>query len=287
MTVVKEPWASSKEGNTILLFFLLDCHLIVWLSWFLPSLAVNILVILFANRFGIEGADDAIRGLSCIWISHIHGDHHTGLARILALRRDLLKGVPHEPLLVVGPWRLKRFLDAYQRLEDLNMQFLDCKHTTESSFAAFNSNEVDLASRSAMNDEDIKDADKVRIEDQKNDTTLFARGSRMQSYFKRPSSPVENATVYPILKTLIKALREAGLEALISFPVIHCPQAYGVVLKAADRTNGSGKTIPGWKIVYSGDTRPCPELVKASNGATVLIHEVCLNVHTYSVIFPN
>ncbi|KAL3511761.1 hypothetical protein ACH5RR_024478 [Cinchona calisaya] len=225
------------------------------------------------RRFGIKGADDAIRGLRCIWISHIHGDHHAGLARILALRRDLLKGVPHEPLVVVGPWRLKRFLDAYQRLEDLDMQFLDCKHTTESSLAALDSNEVDLAPRSAMNGENVKDADKIRAEDQKIDSTLFARGSPMQSYFKRPSSPVENATVHPILKTLVKVLREAGLEALTSFPVIHCPQAYGVVLKAAYRTNGAGKTIPGWKIVYSGDTRPCPELVRASNGATVLIHE--------------
>ena len=68
-------------------------------------------------------------------------------------------------------------------------------------------------------------------------------------------------------------LCEAGLEALISFPVMHCPQAFGIVLKAAERVNSGGKVIPGWKIVYSGDTRPCPELVDASCGATVLIHE--------------
>ncbi|KAL3528718.1 hypothetical protein ACH5RR_008040 [Cinchona calisaya] len=225
------------------------------------------------RRFGIEGADEVIRGLRCIWISHIHGDHHTGLARILALRRDLLKEIPHEPLIVVGPWQLKRFLDAYQRLEDLDMMFIDCKHTSESSLAAIDSNEVDIAPQSAMNCEDIKDADKIRTEEQKVNSTLFAKGSRMQSYFKGTSSPIENSMVYPLIKKLIKVLREAGLEALISFPVIHCPQAYGVVLKAADRTNAAGKTIPGWKIAYSGDTRPCPELVKASTGATLLIHE--------------
>ncbi|XP_027125007.2 tRNase Z TRZ3, mitochondrial [Coffea arabica] len=225
------------------------------------------------RRFGVDRADEIIRDLRCIWISHIHGDHHTGLARILALRRDLLKGVPHEPLMVVGPWRLKRFLDAYQRLEDLDMQFLDCKHTSESSLAALDSNEVDLAPKAAINCEDIKDADRIRSQDQKIDSTLFAKGSRMQSYFKRPGSPAENAMVYPLLKKLMKVLREGGLQALISFPVIHCPQAYGVMLKAADRTNGAGKTIPGWKIVYSGDTRPCPELVKASKSATILVHE--------------
>ncbi|KAF3943982.1 hypothetical protein CMV_029511 [Castanea mollissima] len=190
------------------------------------------------RRYGVEGADDAVRHLRCIWISHIHADHHTGLARILALRRDLLQAVPHEPLVVVGPRQLKRYLDAYQRLEDLDMQFLDYGPTGQSI-----------------------------------DCTLFARGSQMQSYWKRPGSPVDNRMALPILKTLKRALSEAGLEALVSFPVVHCPQAFGVALKAAERINSVGKVIPGWKIVYSGDTRPCPELIEASRGATVLIHE--------------
>uniref|UniRef100_A0A6N2M8I3 ribonuclease Z n=1 Tax=Salix viminalis TaxID=40686 RepID=A0A6N2M8I3_SALVM len=79
--------------------------------------------------------------------------------------------------------------------------------------------------------------------------------------------------VFPSLKRLKEVLSEAGLEALISFPVVHCPQAFGIALKAAERINTVGKAIPGWKIVYSGDTRPCPELVEASRGATILIHE--------------
>lgn len=211
------------------------------------------------RRFGIEGADEALKGLRCIWISHIHADHHTGLARILALRRDLLDKTPHEPLLVVGPRQLKIFLDAYQKLEDLDMQFLDCGHTTEASWKTFESGE----------NRDVNGSVGVQ-NDQMNISNLFAKGSRMESYWKRPGSPTDALAAFPLLKRI---LREAGLEALISFPVIHCPQAYGVVLKAADRTNSTWKKIPGWKIVYSGDTRPCPELVKASRGATVLIHE--------------
>jgi len=73
---------------------------------------------------------------------------------------------------------------------------------------------------------------------------------------------------------LKKLLQDAGLERLVSFPVVHCPQAFGVTLRAAQRTNGINGVIPGWKVVYSGDTRPCPELIEASRGATVLIHEV-------------
>ncbi|KAL0341995.1 UNVERIFIED_CONTAM: tRNAse Z TRZ4, mitochondrial [Sesamum calycinum] len=225
------------------------------------------------RRFGVQGADEAVRGLKCIWISHIHADHHTGLARILALRRDLLKGVPHEPIIIVGPRQLKRFLDAYQRLEDLDMQFLDCWHTTEASLEALELKEDNTMQESPGHFQGTKNGNTVGLVGENVDSTLFARGSRMQSFWKRPGSPTQIAAAIPILKSLKKVLAEGGLEALISFPVVHCPQAFGVVLQAANRINKVGKTIPGWKIVYSGDTRPCPELVKASRGATVLIHE--------------
>ena len=46
-------------------------------------------------------------------------------------------------------------------------------------------------------------------------------------------------------------------------PVVHCKKAYGVILAHK----------AGWKIVYSGDTRPCLELAEAGQDATLLIHE--------------
>lgn len=96
----------------------------------------------------------------------------------------------------------------------------------------------------------------------------------MQSILKRPGVPTDMNVAIPSLQSLNKMLSESGLEALVSFPVVHCPQAFGVLLKASERVNSVGKAIEGWKVVYSGDTRPCPELTEASRGATVLIHEV-------------
>ncbi|KAI3671581.1 hypothetical protein L1987_87320 [Smallanthus sonchifolius] len=211
------------------------------------------------RRFGIQGADNAVKGLKCIWISHIHADHHAGLARILTLRRDLLKGVPHEPLIVIGPRQLKRFLDAYQRLEDLDMQFLDCRHTTQASFES-NYNNNQLTNYELPNENKIEN-------------TLFSKGSVIQSHWKKGVNSVDDNVSYPLIKNLKNVISDAGLENVISFPVVHCPQAFGVVLKGMDRVDSEGGMIPGWKIVYSGDTRPCPELVEASKGATVLIHE--------------
>jgi ribonuclease Z len=204
------------------------------------------------RRFGVNGADEVVKNLRCIWISHIHADHHTGLARVLALRSKLLKGAPHKPLLVIGPRPLERFLKAYSTLEELDMQFLDCRHTLKPSVEAFlNEN----ATESAM----------PKIEN-----TLFAPGSRMENYNRKPASPRDTTA----LGDFKEVLQESGLEILYSVPVVHCPQAFGVVLRAMEKESSAEKAIPGWKVVYSGDTRPCPALIDASRDATVLIHEV-------------
>lgn len=230
------------------------------------------------RRFGVKGADDAVRSLRFIWISHIHADHHAGLARILSLRYELLRGMPHEPLLVIGPKQLKRFLGAYSRLEDLDMQFLDCRHTTEASLESYagsiERNGESLNSASSVNvvsgnKSDGRVEGQGMLPPQNLETTLFAKSSRMKSYWERPGSPVD----FLALKKLNNVLLEAGLETLVSVPVVHCPQAFGVVLEASERINSVGKAIPGWKLVYSGDTRPCQAMIDASQGATVLIHE--------------
>ncbi|MCL7024959.1 hypothetical protein MKW94_019610 [Papaver nudicaule] len=183
------------------------------------------------NRFGVMGANDIVRSLKCIWISHMHADHHTGLASILALRCQLLKGTSQEKTFVIAPTQLKNFLDAHQCAEDLNMQFLYCGRTLDVEWEGF------------------------------------------ESYHKEPESLGELTEDFKIQQKLKKMLGEVGLEALISVPVIHCRDAFGLVLKAVERHNTDGKTIPGWKLVYSGDTRPCQKLKDESKEATVLIHE--------------
>ncbi|KAI3879587.1 hypothetical protein MKW92_017985 [Papaver armeniacum] len=229
---------------------LLDFYIFV-----LPILYMNIHCDMIMNRFGVTGADDAVKGLKFIWISHIHADHHTGLARILALRCQLLKGTVHEPIIVVGPRQLKRFLDAYQRLEDLNMQFLDCGHTTEAKWEGFESQSFQ---RSA--EEDVNKDDGVKE---------IAQNLRRVYLLKEAAWRVTGRDQ----EILAKQLRSGSSDQC---SVVHCPQSFGVVLEAASRLNNEGKTIPGWKLVYSGDTRPCQELKDACQGATVLIHEATL-----------
>ncbi|KAI3955770.1 hypothetical protein MKW98_006130 [Papaver atlanticum] len=168
------------------------------------------------RRFGVIGANDAVRGLKCIWISHKHADHHLGLPSILSLRCRLLKGTNHDRIIVIAPAELKKYFDKYQLFEDLDMQFLDYGHTTEAKWKGFESN---------------------------------------------CEKPAGKATaVFKTQQKLKQVLAEADLEALISVP-------------AAERLHTEGKIIPGWKLVYSGDTIPCQNLKDASKRATILIHE--------------
>ncbi|NP_001312412.1 zinc phosphodiesterase ELAC protein 2-like isoform X2 [Nicotiana tabacum] len=217
------------------------------------------------RRYGINGADSAVRNLKCIWISHIHADHHAGLARILALRRDLLKGVPHEPMLVIGPEQVGEFLKDYKKLEDLDMLFLDCRSTTVAKWDDMEADSIfdkdHQMSSEGMNDESRDHSVLTCLSE---DSSLLRCSKRM-----KPSTPVDDIK---LLKHFKKVLSEAGLVRFISFPVVHCPGAFGIILESAERMN-CGKVVPGWKVVYSGDTRPCSEVIEASLGATILIHE--------------
>jgi ribonuclease Z len=54
-----------------------------------------------------------------------------------------------------------------------------------------------------------------------------------------------------------------SLKSIETCYVAHCQAAYGIAI-----TDQSG-----FKVVYSGDTRPCPELIEIGKDATLLIHE--------------
>jgi hypothetical protein len=59
------------------------------------------------------------------------------------------------------------------------------------------------------------------------------------------------------------SLLPAGLHSFEAIRVNHCADAWGVALASA----------AGWRLVHSGDTRPCAAVRRAAMGATLLIHE--------------
>jgi ribonuclease Z len=155
--------------------------------------------------------NNEILQLRCIFISHMHADHHLGVARILAKRNELGKGTQNPPLLVIAPPHYQNWINEYTQVENLNI-------------ALFNAYELVY-----------------------------------------PVAPVGIGSANSEIRVqLLAELRTLlGFVAVEMVPVVHCPDAFGVVLKHTD----------GWSIVFSGDTRPCPLLDQAGLGCDLLIHE--------------
>ncbi|KZT20914.1 hypothetical protein NEOLEDRAFT_1172230 [Neolentinus lepideus HHB14362 ss-1] len=74
-----------------------------------------------ARAFGLgsEGVDKVLRELRCVFVSHVHADHHVGLARVLAERAKLCPRP--EPLYIVAGHPVLLYLSEYSDLEELGM----------------------------------------------------------------------------------------------------------------------------------------------------------------------
>jgi ribonuclease Z len=77
-----------------------------------------------------------------------------------------------------------------------------------------------------------------------------------------------NATGQKMVARIQERLASLGIVRFATVPVIHCRFATGCVVEHAS----------GWKLVWSGDTRPCPEIATMAQGADVLIHEATFDV---------
>ena len=65
-------------------------------------------------------------------------------------------------------------------------------------------------------------------------------------------------------QALEEQLEALGLASLQSVQVLHsCYHSYGVALQSKQ----------GWKLSYSGDTRPCEDFIRVATGSTILVHE--------------
>ncbi|CAE6423320.1 unnamed protein product [Rhizoctonia solani] len=77
------------------------------------------------RRFGTdqtasENAYSVLADLKCIFISHIHGDHHMGLLKLLTTRRSITPA-PTEPLYLIVNRANELCVREYQDLEDIGL----------------------------------------------------------------------------------------------------------------------------------------------------------------------
>ncbi|KAA1064017.1 hypothetical protein PGTUg99_008210 [Puccinia graminis f. sp. tritici] len=147
------------------------------------------------RKFGL-GWKDTLRNLKMIFISHLHADHHCGLASLLAERSQ---------------YGIYLYLSEKAVIEPLGLSI--------GRVQWFNSEHL------------LKSSDK-----------RFATIRRIQALI---SSEFEIETIL----------------------VNHWGKCFGVCIE---------QKTERWKIVFSGDTRPCQALIDAGQHADVLIHEASL-----------
>jgi ribonuclease Z len=166
-----------------------------------------------------EGNYIILKKIKCIWLSHMHADHHLGLGKLLYRRYQLLmeESKPEDVnrVVIVGPLLLSQFLLEYERC---------CIET-----------------RTKLKFRDIYEF--VLI----NDLQDGMHSNKIITDYMYNNS---EASVH--------------LTKLYNIAVEHsCRNSYALILEYNNKL----------KIVYSGDTRPCAQLIEAGKGATVLIHE--------------
>ncbi|KAL9541305.1 hypothetical protein PS6_010359 [Mucor atramentarius] len=162
------------------------------------------------RRFGIERLDDEMRALRCIFISHLHADHHLGVVQLI--NKWNKASDKSAVLTIVGPFVYKHWLSEYNDIEYMG-------------------------------------STRTRVKFVRNESILKDKVTKGHDLAN--------------LNELKKALDLTVIEPV---EVVHCRWAYGLSIQHKS----------GWKLVYSGDTRPCDKLVESGKDATLLIHEATL-----------
>lgn len=193
--------------------------------------------------FNPEELVQVFKDLKVIWISHIHADHHLGLASIIrAWYQAVHNGVPARnpfaldipgtvekeiPLTVISDAPMLHWLAEYSSVEDFGYSRIiplatkPCRNPAESGY-------------------------------RRTETTLHLSYGTQQSH-PTADPAISRSYLYPKL----------GLQSFETVYVAHCKGAQGV----------SMTTRSGFKFSYSGDCRPNMDLATIGVGSHVLIHE--------------
>lgn len=214
------------------------------------------------RRFGTEALKQVYAELKMIFISHMHADHHLGLQAIL---EDRFAAGLTSPLYIVGPSRIALGLQ-----ESAPWQSGATREALENIVFISNDRLYDPATK--------EKPVPSRAEDNGDRGSPFSRNELAENAAEHhpafqaswPFENMESATFFgkdAEEAKIVGLLDSLGLSSIHVPRVAHRGQAWGLVL--------SHHT--GWRIVYSGDTKPTDKLVAAGKGATLLIHEATLD----------
>jgi len=162
-----------------------------------------------------------LRKLKCIFISHIHGDHHIGLAKVLSMRRQL-NPPPTEPIYVIANRFIHLYIREWSDLEDLGL-YDKCGHGVKTVLSE------------ALHWKNVREYQS---------SGAWAVGGD-ESWLDLQQSQLEAGNM----------CRALGLQSFQTVDVYHRVRCYGCVLKHRDGWSivFSGDTMPTSTLIHAGE----------------------------------
>ncbi|MCI0497217.1 MAG: ribonuclease Z [Thermoplasmata archaeon] len=180
--------------------------------------------------------------ISRIFISHFHGDHFLGIAGMV---QSMALNERVDPLHIYGPPRTEEFVARLLRTGHFGLNFPVFVH-------------------------DLEPGEEVRFD----------------RFAVRPFAAEHSVPTYGYVieedERLGRFDRARAEELGIPPGPLYKRLHNGETVEHGGRTFSPDMVVgpprPGMRIVYSGDTRPCPRLEEVARGADVLIHEATLGL---------
>ncbi|KAE9385771.1 hypothetical protein BT96DRAFT_928646 [Gymnopus androsaceus JB14] len=173
-----------------------------------------------------------LRDLKCIYVSHVHADHHLGVAQLLAMRKKL-HPAPTHPCYLVTLRPVHLYLRELSDLEDLGLVYGD-------EDASFNSN-----------------SNKNGVIPILSPALHWKQADSYVSGFWNVGGTEEWLDMARSRANAADMCRSLGLKSFFSVDVRHRTRCYGAVIRSED----------GWSVVFSADTTPSDSLVYAQMAA--------------------
>ncbi|GMM33917.1 tRNase Z [Saccharomycopsis crataegensis] len=205
--------------------------------------------------------------LQCIYLSHLHADHHLGIVSVIE-EWIKYKGENNEDkLYIIAPWQYQRFLYDVQVIDNgLKMQrivFINCEEFM------LGKSIIDVPQKDTFND-DAAGIDKpVKIvEDSKEETLKNNQGNNELNANDRKYKRTcrQNSMIYNFYDAL-------SINKVLITRAHHCQWSYSVTFDFK-LTNSVDNT--SFKVSYSGDTRPVHRFADMGKDSHILIHEATL-----------
>ncbi|PWN44746.1 hypothetical protein IE81DRAFT_253936 [Ceraceosorus guamensis] len=259
------------------------------------------------------GVEEILQNLKLVFLSHIHGDHHMGIARLLVERAKLH---PTTPLYIICSRFISQYLTELDAITPLGLAppgippsaaqrqggviFLDAESF---DFETGVDVAVDLAQAQASGTDLLTYECRAQDELLRNSLAKQAEERAAEHAAKgEGKDPKFSSDPQEVLTKMFRSRLPARHHARshlaflkrslgfaesgrihtveVDHRVAHCT---GIILRSATdsirdhATETPSGTSDPWSLAYSGDTRPCTALARAGKGVEVLIHEASLD----------